>query len=93
MVERGAHEDPQFLRAKGAQRLVGVTREEVCHYVTLVKWLPADLVVAVAAEQDPRVGRRLSLTALLGIARLDDIGRQRAAFEKLVCGSPRSAAA
>ncbi len=71
----------------------GVTREEVCHYVTLVKRLPADLVAVVEGETDLLRCRRLSLRALLRVARLDGAERQRAAFEKLVCGSPRSAAA
>ena len=71
----------------------GVTREEVCHYVTLVRRLPADLVAVVEAEQSQQVGRRLSLRVLLGIARLDDVGRQRAAFGKLVRGPHRSAVA
>ncbi len=31
----------------------GVTAEEVCHYVTLVKRLPADLVVLVENERKP----------------------------------------
>src|SRR5437764_12097423 len=57
-----------------------VTREEVCHYVTLVKRLPLDVVAAVENECDPAHMRRLSLRALLGIARLDDAKQQRAAF-------------
>lgn len=47
----------------------GVTREEVCHNVTLVKRLPPDVVAAVEAETNPMRCRPLSLRALLGIAR------------------------
>lgn len=68
----------------------GVTREEVCHYVTLVKRLPPDVVAAVEAETNPMRCRPLSLRALLGIARLDDAERQRAAFGKLAREPSRS---
>lgn len=61
----------------------GVTREEVCHYVTLVKRLPADLVVAVEGEGDPLRARRFNLRALLRIARLSDSRQQRASFRAL----------
>lgn len=60
-----------------------VTREEVCHYVTLVKRLPVDVVALVEREQDPLQVRRLNLRALLRIARLPEPGRQRAAFLEL----------
>lgn len=62
----------------------GVSREEVCHYVTLVKRLPADLIGAIEGELDPNVRQRLSLRALLGIARLDCAALQARAFEELL---------
>lgn len=62
----------------------GVSREEVCHYVTVVKRLPADLVAAVDAERDARRQRQLSLRAVLGIARLGESTRQRSAFGRLM---------
>jgi hypothetical protein len=48
----------------------GVTRQEVCHYVTLVKRLPEDLVELVAAERDSVRARRFNLRVLLRIVRL-----------------------
>ena len=48
----------------------GVTPEEVCHYVTMLQRLPAVMVMEVDGEHDPRPQRRLSLRALLSIARL-----------------------
>ncbi len=61
----------------------GVTREEVCHYVTLVKRLPADLVQVVENERDPGRVRRRNLRALLRIARIESRGLQRRAFAAL----------
>jgi hypothetical protein len=61
----------------------GVSREEVCHYVTLVKRLPAALVAVVEAERDPLRVRRFNLRALLRIARLGDSRQQRASFRTL----------
>jgi ParB-like chromosome segregation protein Spo0J len=49
----------------------GVTREEVCQYLTLLRRLPPDLVSAVEKEQQPAVLRRLSYRKLLAIARSD----------------------
>lgn len=65
----------------------GVSREEVCHYVTLVKRLPADLVAVVEAEQDPLRQRQFSLRALLGVARLRDKVSQAEAFRGLLVSS------
>ena len=77
----------QALKAEGSYGKVAkkfaVTREEVCHYVTVVKRLPADMVMAVEGEQDPHQQRRFSLRALLRIARLGNLERQRTAFRKL----------
>lgn len=74
----------QALKVEGSYGKVakkfGVTREEVCHYATVVKRLPADLVAEVERERDPLRVRRLNLRALLRIARLEGRGRQRAAF-------------
>ncbi len=61
----------------------GVSREEVCHYVTVVKRLSADLVAVVEAEQDPLRQRQFSLRALLRVARLNGIGPQHDAFSRL----------
>ena len=68
--------------AKVAVRF-GVSREEVCHYVTLVKRLPADLVAVVEAEKEPLRLRKFSLRALLRVARLNGIGPQHDAFAAL----------
>jgi hypothetical protein len=64
----------------------GVTREEVCHYVTLVKRLPEDVVTRVEAEQDPARVRRLNLRALLRIARLGTAEEKRDATDELLKG-------
>jgi hypothetical protein len=61
----------------------GVSREEVCHYVTLVTRLPADLVAVVEAEREPLRLRRFSLRALLRVARLKGHGPQHDAFAAL----------
>jgi hypothetical protein len=58
-------------------RRFGVSREKVCHYVTLVKRLPEDVVTLVDGEQDPARVRRLNLRTLLRIARLDTMKKQR----------------
>lgn len=59
-----------------AARRFGVTREEVCQYVALVRRLPAGFVREVEAERDPIALRGLSLRRLLSIARERD-GRAR----------------
>ena len=59
-----------------AARHFGVTREEVCQYVALVRRLPAEFVGEVEAERDPAVLRVLSMRRLLSIAREPD-GRAR----------------
>ncbi len=48
------HTPTQDSYGKVARRY-GVTREEVCHYLTLAKRLPADLVALVEAERNPQV--------------------------------------
>ncbi len=53
----------------------GVTREEVCQYLTLLRRLPADLVCAVEKEKRPEVLRKLSYRKLLAIARSDQASR------------------
>lgn len=68
----------------------GVSREEVCHYVTVVRRLPAELVAMVDAEQDPLRQRQFSLRALLGVARLRDPVSQAEAFGGLAAGPQRS---
>jgi hypothetical protein len=65
-------------------RQFGVTREEVCHYVTLVKRLPVDVVTLVETEEDPSRVRRLNLRALLRIARLDTTEKKRDAMANLL---------
>jgi hypothetical protein len=47
----------------------GVTREEVCQYLTLVKKLPAEFVASLANETRPDVLRRMSYRRLLAQAR------------------------
>ncbi len=64
----------------------GVTREEVCHYVTLLKRLPADMIARVEDEAAGRKRGRLSLRKLLGIARLDDEQAKWAAFDRIAAG-------
>lgn len=67
---------------KVAERF-GVSREEVCHYVTVVTRLPADLVAVVEAEREPLRLRRFSLRALLRVARVKGLGPQHDAFAAL----------
>ncbi len=64
-------------------RRFGVTREEVCRYVTVLKRLPAELVAAVEGEPDPHRQRRFTLRALLRVARLKGPRRQHEAFAAL----------
>jgi hypothetical protein len=64
-------------------RQCGVTREEVCHYVTLVQRLPQEIVSSVEAERDPKRLRMLSLRRLLMIARLPSVEEQEHAFATL----------
>lgn len=59
-----------------------VTREEVCHYLTLVRRLRPDLLAVVEHEQQPDRMRAYSLRRLLRIARLPH-GDQPEAFEEL----------
>jgi DNA-directed RNA polymerase sigma subunit (sigma70/sigma32) len=47
----------------------GVTREEVCQYLTLLKKLPVDLVKSVEMETRPEVLRTMSYRRLLAQAR------------------------
>lgn len=61
-----------------------VTRQEVCHYITVVKRLPADVVALVEKERDPLRVRRFNLRALLRIARLGNSRLQRTAVRRLV---------
>jgi len=61
----------------------GVTREEVCHYVTLVRRLPQEVISAVEGERDPRRLRAFSLRRLLKIARMPGEVVQRRAFADL----------
>lgn len=53
----------------------GVSREEVCQYLTLLRRLPAGLVSAVEKEKRPEVLRKLSYRKLLAIARSDQSSR------------------
>ncbi len=56
-------------------REFGVTRQEVCQYVTLLRRLPGGLVPAVENEKRPEVLRKLSYRKLLAIARSDQASR------------------
>ena len=49
----------------------GVTREEVCQYLTLLRRLPANLVSAVEMERRPEILRTMSYRKLLALARSD----------------------
>jgi hypothetical protein len=64
-------------------REFGVSRIEVCHYVTLVKRLPPDIVTFVEQLGDPMQDRRYTLRALLKIARLPTANEKRGAFKRL----------
>ena len=66
----------------------GVTRQEVCHYVTVVRRLPPDLVASVENETNQKQVRRMNLRALLGIARMDGVRQQRRAFTALYLAPP-----
>jgi hypothetical protein len=50
-------------------REFGVTREEVCQYLTLLRRLPADLVASIETETRAEVLRTLSYRRLLAQAR------------------------
>ena len=50
-------------------RAFGVTREEVCQYVALLRRLPAELVHAVENESRPEILRTMSYRRLLARAR------------------------
>ncbi len=47
----------------------GVTREEVCQYLTLLRRLPDDLVKSIETETRPEVLRTMSCRRLLTMAR------------------------
>ncbi len=47
----------------------GVTREEVCQYLTLLRRLPDDLVKSLETETRPEVLRTMSYRRLLMMAR------------------------
>jgi hypothetical protein len=55
----------------------GVTREEVCHCVTLFRRLPPDVVANIEAQRDPARLRRMPLRWLLKIARMTPERAQR----------------
>lgn len=58
----------------------GVTRTEVCHYVTVARRLAPKVLAVVEATP---VERRPSLRSLLKVARLPSSAAQRAAFGML----------
>lgn len=60
-----------------------VSREEVCHYVTILRRLPKKIVAAVGRERDPRRLRKLSLRSLLAIARLRTAAEKHRAWKTL----------
>ena len=62
----------------------GVTRAEVCQYVTILRRLPPHLVYVVENEQDPLRLCRMSLRRLLAIARLPSKRSRAAAFQRLL---------
>jgi hypothetical protein len=74
----------------------GVTREEVCQYVTLVRRLPDDIVDELASRDAHHTRRAPSLRNLLRIARMPSASMQRVAFSVLCnqgrdrTGSPTS---
>ncbi len=69
-------------------RRFGVSRIEVCHYVTILRRLPVDVVAVVESEADARRRRRFSLKRLLAIARLSDDARKSVAFAALIASLP-----
>lgn len=75
MAEGGSYAD--------VARRFGVTREEVCQYVTLVRCLPAPVVVQIGSAQDPQVLRSLSFSRLLRICRLTDRRARRAELRRV----------
>lgn len=85
----------EALEAEGSYGKVakrfGVTRQEVCHYVTLVKRLPEDRVERFAGERDPARVRRFNLRAVLRIARLPTRKEQRGAIVGLLRAPSRAA--
>ena len=67
----------------------GVSRIEVCHYVTLVRRLPARALQVVAHETDAKRLRVLSLRKLIAIARINNEQLKQAAFSQLEASLPR----
>ena len=61
----------------------GVTREEVCQYVTILRRLPVAIVGAVRRENAPKRLRQMSLRKLLRLARMGSVELQEATFERL----------
>jgi ParB-like chromosome segregation protein Spo0J len=49
----------------------GVTREEVCQYLTLLRRLPTEVVKSIEMETRPEVLRKMSYRKLLAMARSD----------------------
>lgn len=62
----------------------GVTRQEVCQYLTLVKRLPVDVIRRIERESVPRRLRRLSLRRLLTIARVPTAAQRLKASRRLL---------
>lgn len=61
----------------------GVTREEVCQYVTVVRRLPPELVTIVERHGNPMPDGRYSLRALLRAARLSSYADKTRAFKAI----------
>ena len=65
-------------------REFGVAREEVCHYVALVRRLPSDVVARLEHEFGDTCPSSVSLRTLLAIARLTSDALKKAKFEELI---------
>ena len=61
----------------------GVTRQEVCQYLAVVRRLPANIIRAVEAETDPARLRRLSLRKLLSASRHTRSHERRRALREI----------
>ncbi len=66
----------------------GVSRIEVCHYVTVVRRLPVRALLVVERETDAGRLRALSLRRLLAISRMNTQKLKQSAFKRLEASLP-----
>ena len=62
----------------------GVAREEVCHYVALVRRLPSEIVARLERDFGETCPSSMSLRTLLAIARMTNDALKKAKFEELI---------